>query len=342
MTALAACAALAVAGCGTVHAPAGFATQPSTRPGASLAVTPSPSASPSHQQRAEADAAAILASFVPPPGARRLATAPSAGQGALRQASQTPGAFHLLDKVSWWLAPGQPQHVLAWEQAHLPHQFASAGTSSAGDHGTIYMWGAQFSLPPVPNLLPERYLLVEVVSAGGGKTAIRVDSQVIWLPVKPASERVPSSAQVVTLTFPAGIGSGNIRRTGPVTVTDPAVVRRIAALVDGLPLAPWAYISCPMYTGGGVVLTFRARVGGPVLATVSATADGCPPATVTVDGKQQPALNPRGSFVNKVAALAGVSLRGESGHQPGGGLARGLPAAGESPGTAAVTPMPSP
>src|SRR5215510_13398517 len=72
---LAACTALAMAGCAATHATmttgAGAACRSASPPG--KAATP--------RQRAEAAAAAILRAFVPPPGARRLAKAPAPPYG---------------------------------------------------------------------------------------------------------------------------------------------------------------------------------------------------------------------------------------------------------------------
>lgn len=286
-----------------------------------MATSPSASAAsprpPSHKQRAIADAGYVLGSFVPPQGARRLHSAPAAGEGMLRQPSQTPGVFHLIDKATFWKVPGQPRQLLNWEAAHLRHQFASAGTSAESDHGTTILWGAEYSLPAVPSVLLERDLLIAAVRAGHGKTDIRVDAQITWVPAKPAAELVPKTARVVTVHLQAGYGAGLTLRAGTATVTGPAGVRRIAALVDALPLAGWETISCPMYSGGEVTLTFRARAGGPALVKVSADLIGCPPATFTAGGRQLPMLTTTTSFVSQVAKAAGLRPPAK-GSAPGG------------------------
>jgi hypothetical protein len=136
-TIVAACAATAVAACGTTPAPPGPATP--AAPGSS---SPSPRPAATPRQRAEADAAAILASFVAPAAARRLAAAPALDGGVLKTASDYAVSTALVDDTSWWLAPGQPQALLTWEKARLPRQFA------AGDATFGQTMSDTFSLPP--------------------------------------------------------------------------------------------------------------------------------------------------------------------------------------------------
>lgn len=99
-----------------------------------------------------------------------------------------------MDDVSFWQAPGQPQAVLAWEQAHLPRRFTPEDAGFGPPS-----WDRTFSLSPIPGVLNARDLVVEVASAGNGQTAIRVDTQVSWQPPRPAAERVPSGVRVVTI-----------------------------------------------------------------------------------------------------------------------------------------------
>src|SRR5207245_6242649 len=99
---LAVCSAMA-AGCAATHTTTGPVT----------------AASPTPRERAVAGAAAILKAFAVPPGAQRLQKAPD----ALKVPISTVVSTSLVDDVSFWRAPGQPQAVLAWEQAHLPRRF---------------------------------------------------------------------------------------------------------------------------------------------------------------------------------------------------------------------------
>src|SRR5215475_8476615 len=288
-TILAACATLAVAGCGATHAtitPGAGAASRSSSPPAKAAATP--------RQRAEADAAAILQAFVPPPGARRLAKAPALGDDLLGY----PGSFSTAEAeaVSWWRAPGTPDTVLAWEKSHLPRRFSFLGDSSGSGGGMLPDSFSMFKLPAVPGVLNTRYLVVYVLGTGGGQTAIRAYAQVNYQPPRPPGERVPSAARAVTITALASPMTGTGRPPAPVTITGATAVRRIIALVDSLPLSTVGNVPCP---GGGaaIQLTFRARPGapgapGPPGGPPLATAQGGPCWTLlfAIGGRQQPAL----------------------------------------------------
>jgi hypothetical protein len=281
---VAACAGMTVAGCAATQTTTGPVTAASRTAGSS---TP--------RERAVADAAAILKAFVVPPGARRLRQAPD----ALRVPITTLVSTTLVNDVSFWRAPGRPQAILAWEQARLARPF----TPGDEDFGPP-SWDRTFSLSPVPGVLNARDLVVEVTAVGNGQSAIRVDAQVSWQPPRPASERVPSSTRVVTITQLPSLGPHAAQPPAPVTIADLTVVRRLAVLVDNLQLStigPDAF--CPASLGGGIRLTFLARAGGPPLAVVQGPA-ACGTVQFSVAGKQQPALQITDSFILQVLKLA--------------------------------------
>ena len=126
-------AAFALAACGTVSAASGpGAGTPATSHAGQVrgAVPP--------QQQARTDAAAILAAFVPPPGALRLSKPPDGLGGKLSHPE-----FYLSDPdavyaATLWRIPGmKPKQALAWEKAHLPSRFTFSSWS-----------GEEASLPP--------------------------------------------------------------------------------------------------------------------------------------------------------------------------------------------------
>jgi hypothetical protein len=117
-----------------------------------------------------------------------------------------------------------------------------------------------------------------VAGAGNGQTAIRVDAQVTWLPARQASETVPAAATAVTLSV---IPDGNLNKKPPQpeTITSPAAVRRITAMVNSLPVFPPGS-ECGGPDGSGtaaLVLTFLAAPKGRVLATAMVELEGCEP-----------------------------------------------------------------
>jgi hypothetical protein len=309
VTATAACAAVAIAGCGTTHAPSGGAAAASASASGS-ASPPASTASATPRSRAAADAASILASFVPPPGAARLPAEPAADGGALSRPAAVPRSTDLVDDVSWWHVPGSPQAVLVWEKAHLPGRYTLAGSGTAGSPPTV--WSQQYTLPSVAGVLIQRELDMETVSAGGGQSAVRVDAQVAWLPAKPASERIPAGAKQVTISAISGPIVG-AKVPAPVTITNAATVQRIASLVDGLPIFPPGVYSCPADLGRAVQMTFRATAGGPPLAVVTAGLASCQGVGFTVGGQRQPALADGASLARQVLAITGLRWTGYGG-----------------------------
>lgn len=259
------------------------------------AATPSatPSAQLTNEQRAEQDAAAILAAFPAPPGALRLASAPAVSGGVLtapQQTLQTLATPDHVDKAGWWQVAGDPQQVLSWVDKHVPGRFTRDGRpATPGGNGLGATRADVYQLPAVPGVLDSRQLIVEVTSAGGGKTDIRADAQVTWLRERPPSETIPAGTALVTFTLHPDM---NVHRKPPqpVTVTSQAEIRQLAALINGLPAFPAGMYSCPTDGGASLVLTFRAGKAGPVLAVATIDLEGCEGVGLVIGGRQQPGL----------------------------------------------------
>lgn len=107
--------ALALAGCGTTVITNARGSSAPRAAVVSQALSP---------QQAKAEAAAILAAFVPPPGAQRLAAAPGGVGGKLDNPIFMSGDPDTVYSASLWAVPGRsPLQVLAWEKAHLPDRY---------------------------------------------------------------------------------------------------------------------------------------------------------------------------------------------------------------------------
>ena len=273
------------AGCG-----AASAAPPATKSGSTLVASGQPAGTP--QQRATADAKAILGDFVPPPGAVRVATRPRLPSGS---ATVGLNSTAQVDMVGYWRVSGTATALQAWEKAHIARAFAAQDVIVGPPD-----WSTMYTLPPVPRVLPMREMNVQFYDAGGGMTVIMADAMVSWQPPRPASEVIPASVAAVTIAE-AGQAPGN---PAPVTVTSAPVVRRLVALVNGLPVSTVGDdVPCPSGPPA-LTLTFRAVADGPAVALAGPGV--CGAMTLRLNGKDEPALQPPASFAATVLKTAGL------------------------------------
>ena len=247
------------------------------------------------QQRAAADAKAILGEFVPPPGAVRLAKRPALPAGA---ATMMMDSSAQANAVGYWRVRGAATALLAWEKAHIARSFSQQDVIIGPPS-----WNTVYSLPAVAGVLPVREMNVQVYDVGGGAVVIMAKAMVSWQPPRPASEVVPDTVTAVTISA-SGPWRGN---PAPVTITSLAAVRRLAALVNGLPVSTaGAGVPCPM--GAGFTLTFRDVAGGPAVAVADGPAE-CGVVHLRLGGKDQPGLQPGSSYRDTVLQIAGLGWK---------------------------------
>lgn len=241
-------------------------------------------------------AGSLLCRFVVPPGARRLARVPDAGHGSLEQSLPQTGLDYEVSRAQFWQVPGNPQGVLTWEKLHLPHALAYTGSGFGSLRETKIEWQDDYSLPAVPSQpsvsgqISSRTMSLFAVDAGNGRTDIEVAVSVDWIPPRRASDVVPTGVRAVKISAVPDLNL-HVTPPAPVTVTDPVQVRKIVALIDGLPLSPPGVFSCPFDAGAEVVLTFLPQAaGGRPLAVAEQRLEGCEWTSFTIGGKQQPSL----------------------------------------------------
>ena len=276
--------ALALAGCAVAHSPATAASR------AAAATAHRPAATVLQpRQRAEADAAAILAAFVVPPGARKLPGPPTGQASQMKDITESSASPNWIDKAGFWQVRGDPQQVLAWTAGHVGRSHTDGGliTSLPVQGRPETVWERDYVLPPVPGVEDTRELSVEVADAGGGQAAIRVDAQVTWLPARQASQMVPPAATAIEMSV---IPDPDLNRQPPksAAVTSPAAVRRITAMVNALPVFPPGQRECGLGRGEveALVLTFLSAPRGRVLATAYVSTEGCQPALLAVGSQK--------------------------------------------------------
>jgi hypothetical protein len=255
----------------------------------------------------------LLGRLVLPPGTRTSQREPRGGGPTL--AHRAPGAAtpNIVDQHAWWVVPRRPQAVLAFVRAHRPSGALSELSGSTSLRGITTSWFVRFKWRPIKGVLADRALGVQLVRLPHGSTGVRADAQDVWVVPRPAGERIPASARVLTVT----VGRRSYRPSLSMTVTDTAKVSKIAAMIDRLATLQPGAILCPAFPGNGpfVTFSFTATQGGPLLA--QATEPGwarepttaCDPMALTILGHAWTPLLGGASVVRRSQALLGVTLQ---------------------------------
>ena len=246
------------------------------------------------QQRAAAGAQAILREFVPPPGAVRLAKRPELPGGS---ADHGLTATTQVDAVGYWRVSGAATALLAWEKAHISRSFSRQDVIVGPPS-----WNTVYSLPAVPGVLPVREMNVQFYDAGGGMTVIMADAMVSWQPPRPAVRGDPGlGRRGDDRASPGWLARGARRRSRSRRYRSCGGSRRSST---GCRCRRSGNdVPCPL--GAGLTLTFRTAAGGPPVAV----ADGpgaCGVVTLRLNGKDEPALQPPGSYRATVLKIAGL------------------------------------
>jgi hypothetical protein len=110
-----------------------------------------------------------------------------------------------------------------------------------------------------------------------GALAVGIATPLALWPQGAAAGTIPGGARVVTVTPVFGTDP-NISRhhlDHAFTITDPAKVARIEAIINGLARFPIGALSCTRGNDAAMKLTFKTSAHGRAVATVFATYTGC-------------------------------------------------------------------
>jgi hypothetical protein len=201
-----------------------------------------------------------------------------------------------------------PAAVNAYLVAHTPAGMRAGDVGQSGQAGTITGYDVDYHPAVRPAWLYDATLASAIVSAPGGGSLVRVDAQVAWYPPRSAAEHIVATRyRAVTTTAPTH-WSGPPR---PVTrtFTAPAVVARLAALVNGWPAMPDTVINCPAITAASTLYRLVFVPASPRWPTISITSTGCLSVVVRVGGRGQPALDDGGELVTTIDRLLGLPGR---------------------------------
>jgi len=123
---------------------------------------------------------------------------------------------------------------------------------------------------------------------------------VIWYPPRSAAEHIPAGMHAVTIT-----ASTFLPRPGTITrtFTSPAVVARLAAMLNGAHASDLGLVPCPLAVGSYRLAFATSPRAAPYLV---ATDPGCPGIAVSVAGRAQPPLQVPAALQTTLAALMHV------------------------------------
>jgi len=252
-------------------------------------------------------ATALVTRVAPPAGARRDLTEPAGDDGLLAAPPDAPVSRALIDRHALYVIDEPLRRVQRYYAGHRParaRQVQSGSASGPGDPANLNLtWG----WAGMPAGIVSRQTVIDMVTLPGGVTGIRVDAQVIYRVPRPADERVPAGVTQVDITRAVPGRTPDLSRT----VTSPARVRVIVAMIDRLGIVQPDYIACPVQLAGIPVVTFsfRAAPDGLPLASASEQADvteptgACDALTFATGSRAWPSLLGGATFLHRVDRL---------------------------------------
>lgn len=264
---------------------------------------------------ASRQASAMLEDLNLPTQTQRSEAEPAAAEGELPTPTGSRPSSPLTVHVhAYWTLNASVQEVISWATSHYRHgaSIFSQGGSASSPAGAPLGVAAPaeqsvgFGWEPQVGPIAQRFLDLSLITSASGLTVVRADVYVVPRVLRPTSERIPPTAQIVRITAVAPFGDGHQRASiPPILITDFSTVRAIAKAIDALPrLQPGVY-NCPPDNGSSISFTFRAFEGGLSLAQVKAAPTGCGTVEVWIGQRSEPALTDGYRLVRRVEKLLG-------------------------------------
>jgi hypothetical protein len=251
------------------------------------------SASSANVRAARADARSLLALLRLPSGATRSAGEPAGDAGVLAHIGGLYALPTEVDVHSFWTVAASPQRVLAFVNASPPDRLKPWVTGTGGDSSATY-YDESFRWPPITNTVAIRELWVQTTALADGRTGVRADAEELAITPRGTLEHIPAGAARLSVTTGAPGGTKVVLAS----VTSRASIRKVAALLDGLPLVPTPIgFGCPptapqqvqlaFYSGQDRRLALASFSPWPVATNVYQ----CNFVSLTINGRfEQPAL----------------------------------------------------
>ena len=261
-----------LAGCGTT------AARPAAQATGTAAVTRAPAGS---RAAAVTLARQMLSRLVVPAGSQ--ATHPSPVPPPLSVSSAGGISSYTVELHRFVLLREPAATVHSFLLAHVPAGMSWAGAGLApGTTSTVTVLWVAYRPRALAAGLANAELGTAAMPSAGGDTLVRADASVSWFPPRSAAEQLnAASFGSVTVTATEIIPQ---RRTVTRTFTSPAVIGRLAALVNSLPATPYPDVAAMRCLA--VATVYRLEFIPGVVIYLG----GCGGGAITVNGKKQPRL----------------------------------------------------
>lgn len=209
--------------------------------------------------------------------------------------------------IGWYFTKASPAQVLSWVEAHPPtgSQLEGSGSGTSGPSFLSFQYPTPHSTHSTLYVTPE--------TGADGRTVIRLDAMVDWVPSRSPDSLVQSGAgsvSVVTVTHSVPPRPLPAAETTPLRSTDPQVIGRIVDLLNALTPPLGGMHSCPISAGTSVTIELDGR------GRAEADPQGCGYVILTLPGRQPQILSGGPDLVSRVYALFGVAWNDD---RPGSG-----------------------
>jgi hypothetical protein len=251
-----------------------------------MASTAQAAGTPTNEAAARAAAARILAATHVPLSAVRSAKCPGACQW-LGRPPNLPLTPNLAALHEFYVVKGDPGRVINWFRSHEPTGSSIQGSGTESSGGQTQLWELDFGWPPVQNVLANQTITVSTASLGKGRTAIRIDSQVVYRPRKWAADDVHGKPVKVSVlvAVPKANGDPGQLLEPTLTTTKPFRLNDITTAVNDLQvLVPSAY-PCPPGPDLEIYVEFTFEGHKSPSVIVQAYPYGCAFVAVTTNGR---------------------------------------------------------
>jgi len=272
-----------------------------------------------NQAAAHANAVALLDEVSLPAGATESSSEPAGDGGLLAHAGAGgPDTPNVVEAHAWWTVPGSRPEVMAYVRGHPPNGSALISLGSGGSRGSTTFESVTFAWPAVAGVLSTRWLVLTATQLPHGSTGLRVDSQVVWVTPRPASERIPAGARHLRVSVTSSL-KGNLAPQRPFSVASAQRIERVVALLNSLPAAQPGVMSCPDDPGIRVRLAFNQPDTASPSAVATIDPYGCGGVQLTIGGRPQAPLGSEAlpgtsttrepSLILRIDRVLGVKLK---------------------------------